>query len=56
MQKPEEMTDLIYFAIKASRTTGKDRIHHLKRLKELCKAEIEFENAKLEDTKSIFKE
>lgn len=50
MQKPNEMTDLIYFAIKASRTTGKERIHNLKRLKELCKAEIEYETAKLEGT------
>ncbi len=52
---PEGMSDLIYFAIQATRSEGKQRIHYLKRLKQLCKVEIEYEKAKTNPITKIFR-
>lgn len=45
-ESPAGMSDLIYFAIQATRSEGDDRIKYLKTLKNLCKAEIEYEKNK----------
>jgi hypothetical protein len=47
--KAYEMSDLIYFAIKATRAEGEEKIKALRQLKQLAKAELEFEKAKYSD-------
>jgi hypothetical protein len=39
-------SDLIYFAIKATRAKGREKVHFLKHLKELAKAEYEYHKAR----------
>jgi hypothetical protein len=54
--KPKDMSDLIFFAIKATRTTGQARVDALKQLHKLIELEIEFEENKNKDlTTSLWK-